>query len=73
MTIIFRFASTSPNGLFAFAGDPSGDRLPKKHGPWRPDGSIQAYQSPPFNLDRAAIEDGIREQGFQMWRLRTAS
>ena len=69
MAVLYKFASEAPNGLFAFAGDRDGAQLPKKHGPWKAAGNIQAYQDIPHRLDRDAIEQGISENGFQMWRL----
>ena len=70
MNVIYKFASTAPNGLFAFAGDRAGTQLPEKHGPWKSAGTIQARESIPHRLDRNVIEQAISEQGYQMWRLK---
>lgn len=72
MTVIYQFASESPGSLFAFAGDRDGARLPKRHGPWKPAGTIHSFQAIPHHLDRAAIEQAIDEHGYQMWRFKKA-
>jgi hypothetical protein len=68
MRVIYKFAST--NGLYAFAGDRAGSRLPKRHGPWKSTGNIQPLEEIPHGFDRGAIEAAIDEHGFQMWRIK---
>ena len=70
MSTIYKFSSTAPNGLFAFAGDRAGSQLPENHGPWKPDGALEAREPIPYRLDRAAIEQAISEHGYQMWRMK---
>jgi hypothetical protein len=67
---IYIFKSESRAELRAFAGEISGDKLPKNHGPWTATGVIAAGKSPPHNLSREAIEEAIEADGFQLWRLR---
>ncbi len=69
MSMIYKFASAGPSGLFAFAGDQTGSRLPDQHGPWKPDGVIEARQAIP-RFERAVIEKAISEHGYQMWRVK---
>jgi hypothetical protein len=66
---IFIFKSETRAGLCAFAGDQSGNTLPKSHGPWTATGVVAANSAPPHRISRAAIEKAIEEQGFQLWRL----
>ncbi len=70
MTMIHTFSSTSGSGLFAFAGDAEGARLPARHGPWQHVGGVAAGEAMPHGIDRAAVETAIEAQGFQMWRRR---
>jgi hypothetical protein len=70
MAIIYKFASTGRENLFAFAGDRSGSKLPERHGPWRPTGNIKASEPLPHRLDRGTVERAIDDQGFQLWRMK---
>ena len=67
---IYIFKSESRRELHAFAGDPSGNRLPKQHGPWTVTGIIAPERAPPHNFSRDAIEQAIEGEGFQLWRVR---
>jgi hypothetical protein len=67
---IYMFTSESTPNLRAFAGDPSGSKLPSNHGPWSADGSIRAGEHPPHHFSRAKIEQAIKFQGFQLWRMK---
>jgi hypothetical protein len=67
---IFIFKSESREGLRAFAGDISGDKLPKNHGPWTVTGVIGPDKAPPHKLSRGDIEEAIESAGFQLWRMR---
>lgn len=71
--VIYTFASSKRPGLFAFAADQSGRRLPEKHGPWKRTGRIDPDAALPHDLDRATVEGALSETGFQMWRRRKAS
>lgn len=62
------FRSEAKTTLFGFASDNKGGKLPEKFGPWTSIGVIRADQKPPYGLKREAIEDGIAEFGFQLWR-----
>lgn len=64
---LYMFQSSSKE-LFGFASDQSGGNLPEKFGPWTNVGVVRPDQAPPHGLKRAAIEDGIAEFGFQLWR-----
>jgi hypothetical protein len=70
---IYMFTSESSPSLHAFAGDPSGSKLPQNHGPWHPDGSIRSGDHPPHHFSRAKIEQAIKFDGFQLWRMKSDS
>jgi hypothetical protein len=67
---IFIFKSETSPDLRAFGGDLIGSRLPKQFQPWRAVGAIGPSQDPPHKFSRDAIECAIRDNGFQLWRLR---
>jgi hypothetical protein len=67
---IYVFKSETREHLHAFAGDASGDKLPKQHGPWTATGVVAADRAPPHGFSRDAIEKAIDADGFQLWRLR---
>lgn len=67
---IYIFKSEARRDLRAFAGDPTGSKLPRKHGPWTATGIVKSGTAPPHNLPREAIEQAIEAEGFQLWRLR---
>jgi hypothetical protein len=67
---IYIFTSESSANLHAFAGDSSGSKLPTNHGPWSADGSIRAGEHPPHHFSRAKIEQAIKFDGFQLWRMK---
>jgi len=67
---LFMFKSDANGELRAFAADPGGERLPSRHGPWRAVGVVRADKDPPHNMSRAAIQKGIAEQGFQLYRMK---
>jgi hypothetical protein len=66
---IYVFKSESRTDLRAFAGDPSGSKLPQQHGPWTVTGIVAPERAPPHNFSRDAIEGAIQGEGFQLWRL----
>jgi len=66
---IYIFKSETTKELRAFAGDLAGSKLPQNHGPWSVTGVIVEHKAPPHNLSRAAIEQAIADEGFQLWRL----
>ena len=65
---LFMFQSGASNDIGAFTLDKTGAVLPKKFGPWTRTGEILPDRSPPHGLTRAAIEAGVAEMGFQLWR-----
>jgi hypothetical protein len=67
---IYMFTSQSTLNLRAFAGDASGSKLPPRHGPWNADGSIRSGEHPPHRFSRAKIEQAIKFDGFQLWRMK---
>ena len=69
---IFIFKSEANPNLRAFGGDLVGSRLPSQFKPWRAVGAIAPHQQPPYNLPRDVIERAIKDQGFQLFRLRKA-
>ena len=66
---IYIFKSESRKELRAFAGDLMGSKLPKQHGPWSVTGIVAPDRPPPHKFSRAAIEEAIGGEGFQLWRL----
>jgi hypothetical protein len=67
---IYIFTSESSANLRAFAGDSSGSKLPSNHGPWSQEGSIRQGEHPPHHFSRAKIEQAIKFDGFQLWRMK---
>ena len=67
---IYVFKSETRKELRAFTGDPSGDKLPRQHGPWTATGVVAADCATPHRFSRDAIEKAIDAGGFQLWRLR---
>lgn len=65
---IFMFRSGKSEALHGFAATAAGDRLPEKFAPWAGIGVVRPDQLPPHGLGRAAIESGIAEHGYQLWR-----
>ncbi|CEJ09922.1 hypothetical protein [Phreatobacter sp. AB_2022a] len=65
---LFMFQSSTSDDIGAFALDRTGATLPKKFGPWTRTGEILPDRSPPHGLKRAAIEAGVAQSGFQLWR-----
>jgi hypothetical protein len=70
---LYIFKSETAKELRAFAGDPSGSKLPGHHGPWSVTGVVAAGNAPPHKLSREAIEKAIATEGFQLWRLRKSA
>jgi hypothetical protein len=70
---IYSFASGKKPGLFAFAADQAGGRLPDKFGPWKLMQRINPDVALPHDLDRGMVEEALAETGFQMWRRRKES
>jgi hypothetical protein len=66
---IYIFKSETRKELRAFAGDLMGSKLPKQHGPWSVTGIVAPDRAPPHKFSRAAIEEAIEGEGFQLWRL----
>ncbi len=67
---MYIFKSETTKDLRAFAGDPTGTRLPENHAPWTATGVVAPDKAPPHNLSRETIEEAIETEGFQLWRLR---
>ena len=65
---LFIFKSGAKPGLFGFAADGKGTKLPERLGPWTSYGVVRPDASPPHGMSRVAIEAGISEHGFQLWR-----
>lgn len=66
---IFIFKSEARPDLHAFGAELDGSRLPKKFRPWRAIGAIAPDRNPPHGLSREVIEQAIKTQGFQLWRM----
>lgn len=69
---LFMFRSGKTAALHGFASDPKGGRLPEKFGPWAAIGVVRPDQVPPHGLPREAIETGIANNGYQLWRTKKA-
>ena len=67
---LFMFKSESNRELHAFAADPGGEPLPSRHGPWTAVGVVREDKDPPHNMSRGAIEQGISDQGFQLYKVK---
>ncbi len=67
---IFVFKSEARTDLRAFGGDLAGLQLPDKFKPWRVVGAIAPSQEFPYKIWLADVEMAIREQGFQLFRLK---
>lgn len=65
---LFMFKSGAKPGLFSFAADGKGTGLPDHLGPWTSHGIVRPEERPPHGMSRDAIEAGISEHGFQLWR-----
>jgi hypothetical protein len=70
---IFIFKSQANSALRAFAGDPGGQKLPSKFGPWHAIGVIREDKAPPFSVSRDTIEKAIADQGFQLFRMKAGT
>lgn len=65
---LFMYSSRKSKGVFCFSPDARGNGLPPSLAPWEAFGVLRPDQSPPHGLSRKAIESGIREHGYQLWR-----
>jgi hypothetical protein len=71
---IFVFKSGAREGLHAFADDMAGFKLPDQFKPWSATGSIAPDGNFPYkNLSRDAIETAIRDQGYQLYRVKKSA
>ena len=68
---IYIFKSEGKPELRAFAGDAEGRKLPGQFRPWHAVGVVSAGKALPHKFSRAAIEDAIAAQGFQLWRFKS--
>jgi len=66
---IFIFKSEARPDLHAFGAELDGSELPKQFRPWRAIGAIAPDRDPPHGLSREVIQEAIRTQGFQLWRM----
>jgi hypothetical protein len=67
---LFMFKSESNRALHAFAGEPGGQQLPTRHGPWTAVGVVREDKEPPHKMSRGVIEQSIADQGFQLYRMK---
>jgi len=67
---LFMFKSDAKGGLRAFTGDPAGQQLPTRHGPWHAVGVVREDKAPPHKMSREAIEQSIAKEGFQLYRMK---
>jgi hypothetical protein len=69
---LFMFRSEKSAALHGFAMESAGVSLPQKFGPWAGVGVVRPDQVPPHGLRREAIETGIAQNGYQLWRKKTS-
>jgi hypothetical protein len=67
---IFLFKSEGKRDLRAFTGDPGGQQLPSRFGPWHAVGVVKEEKALPFNVGRDVVEQAITSNGFQMFRMK---
>jgi hypothetical protein len=65
---LFIYSSQKTKDIFCYAGDSKGTQLPEALQPWKALGVLRADQTPPHGMSRAAIEAGVAEKGYQLWR-----
>jgi hypothetical protein len=65
---LFLYSSLKSRGIFCFSPDAKGHGLPESLAPWQAFGVLRPDQPPPHGLSRKAIESGIRQNGYQLWR-----
>ena len=65
---LFIFTSSVKSDLHSFVAAGGEDALPKQFAPWTKVGVVRANERPPHRLERDAIQRGIAEKGFQLWR-----
>jgi hypothetical protein len=65
---LFIFTSSVKVDLHSFVVEGGETGLPKQFAPWTKVGVVRANERPPHKLARDAIERGIAEKGFQLWR-----
>lgn len=70
---IFIFKSEARPDLHAFGAELDSSLLPKQFSPWHAIGAIAPDRDPPHELSRKVIEQAIKTQGFQLWRMRNNS
>ena len=68
---IYIFHSEAKPELRAFAGDAGGSKLPGQFRPWHAVGVVSPGKALPHKISRAAVEDAIGAQGFQLWRIKS--
>jgi hypothetical protein len=66
---LYIFKSDAGPDLRAFSGDLAGSQLPKQFSPWHAIGAVAPDRDPPHELSRDVIENAIKTQGFQLWRM----
>ncbi|MGP0061229.1 MAG: hypothetical protein ACLPID_18305 [Beijerinckiaceae bacterium] len=62
------FTSSVKDDLHSFVAEGGEVGLPKQFAPWTKVGVVRANERPPHKLERDAIQRGIAEKGFQLWR-----
>lgn len=70
---LFMFRSGKQASLHGFSSESAGESLPQKFAPWTGIGVVRPDQIPPHGLRREAIESGIAENGYQLWRTKKAA
>lgn len=69
---LFLFSSKKLEGLFCYSRFSDAEGLPKKYSPWSALGVLRTDQKPPYGLSRADIESGVRSNGYQLLRKKSA-
>lgn len=72
-TNIYLYRSTKTKGLFCFSTGDEPTGLPESLAPWRRLGVVKPNEKLPHGLQREAIEPGIAEHGYQLFRRKAKS
>ena len=72
MSNLYMFRSRKASSLHGFSAESAGESLPRKFAPWTGIGVLRPDQIPPHGLRREAIESGVAENGYQLWRTKKA-
>ncbi|MBL8789192.1 MAG: hypothetical protein JNM45_01755 [Rhizobiales bacterium] len=70
---LFLYSSKKQSGLLCYSRHADAEGLPQKYSPWLALGVLRTDQKPPYGLSREDIESGVRSNGYQLLRKKSAS